>query len=213
MTLAPAATRETKPVFDAAVRILLDEEVARALGCAPIPPGGWPDKGIYSSEAAQLCDAVTTRLKRPMIEGWFPPSAVGEHKFTVLQRVAYHGAATISAILAHSLDEHDPTDAAMDAAYHWAHALRDLLAGVDAVRALMDLSYRRNLYVAERDILPPHPSGDVETMTAALIVRPPTGNTVSIFGEVCCCGETEFCSTNVGFTCYTSTVCVGCRTA
>src|SRR6185312_4278975 len=97
-TVAAAATRATRPVFDAAVRILFDEEVARAFGGPPIPPGGWPDKGIYSNEAAQLCDAVTTRLDRPIIEGWSPPSAMGEHKFTVLQRVAYHGAATISAI-------------------------------------------------------------------------------------------------------------------
>jgi hypothetical protein len=210
-TLAAAVTREARPGFDAAVRLLLDEEVARALGSPPILPGGWPDKGIYSNEAAQLCDAVTTRLERPIIEGWFRPSAMSEHKFTVLQRVAYHGATTISGILSHSLDEHDPVDAVVESAYHWAHALRDLLAGIDVVRALTDLSYRRSLYVAERDILPPHPSGDVEPTTAALVVRPPTGNTVSMFGEICCCGGSDFCSTNVGFTCYTSTVCVGCK--
>jgi mersacidin/lichenicidin family type 2 lantibiotic len=136
-----------------------------------------------------------------------------------LQRVAYHGATTIAA-LADDVSSDEVNEAVIEAAYRWAVALQQLLAGVDPVRAWTDPSYRRILEVAERDILPAHPAGDLQLSGTAL---DPAGvasalrlgfDTITFEEEVCCCsgdfcGGTDYCgTTDTGFTCRTSSSCL-----
>jgi mersacidin/lichenicidin family type 2 lantibiotic len=206
--------RRTGRVFGAASQLLSTEAVARAMGLPAVPQGGWPDGGIYSLETAQLCGVIAERIERPR-RGY----TMSVQKFCVLQRVAYHGATTIAA-LADDVSSDEVNEAVIEAAYRWAVALQQLLAGVDPVRAWTDPSYRRSLEVAERDILPAHPAGDLQLSGTAL---DPAGvasalrlgfDTITFEEEVCCCsgdfcGGTDYCgTTDTGFTCRTSSSCL-----
>jgi mersacidin/lichenicidin family type 2 lantibiotic len=235
-----AASRRTGPIFEAATRVLCTPELAQALGQAPVPEGGWPDGGIYAQQMAHICEAISTRIERP-----HPPGTMTWTKFTILQRVGFWGGTTISALLDDSLTTDgsaagdESGDRIIEAAYSWALALNDLLAGADVPRAWTDPSYRRKLEVAERDILPVHPAGDIELTGTPfdrgrmalqrLIGRGPgvggqdAGirlDTVTVHGELCCvtadvCTSTEstnYCGvTDTGFTCRTSSVCLCLR--
>lgn len=203
--------RRTGKVLTSATEILLSEDLARVMGAPAVPPGEWPDGGLYSLEAAHLCALISERVARPR-----PNLALTVRKFSVLQRVAYHGASTIDGLFG----DHRPGDDVIESAYRWTVALQDLLAGFDQIRAWTDPSYRRALEVAERDILPAHPAGDIALTGSALDPASVAGavragfDTLTVNDEVCCCsgdfcGGSDYCGvTDTGFTCQTSSSCL-----
>src|SRR6266542_3571741 len=92
-----------------------------------------------------------------------PPARrpLAEYKLSTIQRIARHGADAISLALG-SVEDDGQLDAAVESAYNWARALQDLEVGIDVARAWLDQAYLFSLEVAERDILPPNPAGDIE---------------------------------------------------
>jgi hypothetical protein len=203
--------RRSRTIVREAVEVLLSDDLARVLGVPPVPPGDWPDGGVYSAEAAATCEAITARIER-----LHPGVAVTAEKFSQLQRVAHHGGATITALSGDGLDDEASLDAALEAAYNWTLALQELVADLDVLRAWTDLTYRRGLQVIERDMLSTHPSGDLQLTDTPLdparlgkAFQLSVG-TQTVYGEVCCCSGdlchgSDYChTTDIGFTCQTT---------
>jgi mersacidin/lichenicidin family type 2 lantibiotic len=151
-----AIERVNSTMLARAVTILSSSSVSEAFGVAEVPSGDWPQGGMFSPQLGYLCESVsqTFNLDRPV----FQP------KLSVLQRAAHHGAATISGILDASLTEAD-ADRVSDVMYSasaWAAALGNLLSSISIPRAWSEPAYRRGLHCLERDIMPPHPSGEID---------------------------------------------------
>jgi hypothetical protein len=113
---------QTGTIFQAAVRVLSDQEVARVFGLPPAPGGYWPLVGTYHGDGAYLIEEIT-RVLHPTTAGLIP-----QRQFIVMQRIAYYGSQTIDWILGGALDISDREKAKVPIqnAYSWATALRDL---------------------------------------------------------------------------------------
>jgi mersacidin/lichenicidin family type 2 lantibiotic len=179
-------------IFGRAMRVLGREEVTSRFGLPAVPPTE-SLAGIFGPEITRLQDAVIDAVLRPELHG-------RTERFPTLQLVARHGAETIS----FALSDGDHLGLAMASARNWADALRDLLDGVDIVRAWRDPSYRFSLQVPERDLLPPNPAGEIELEHAALQPRRAgvgvSFDTITVAGEVCCCSG-DFCPGNTNGVC------------
>ncbi len=157
-------------------------------------------------------------INRPTIR---PPARrpLAEYKLSTIQRIARHGADAISLALGSEEDD-GQLDAAVESAYNWARALQDLEVGIDVARAWLDQAYLFSLEVAERDILPPNPAGDIELESPELNFRAVRDVTVmeafaegtsTVSGEICCSSGicSEYCeTTRIGFTCRSSGGCI-----
>jgi mersacidin/lichenicidin family type 2 lantibiotic len=219
-----AACDQTGAEFAAAVEVLMTTEVAEALDQQTVPQGGWPSGGIYSAEMASLCQAATRQIEKPGRLG-----AMSASKFVLMQRVAHFGSATISSVLDGTGGSPEQIDASAHAAYSWSGVLNDLLARVDVVRAWTSSSYRKRLEIAERDVFPANPAGDIDLSGTPLDATHLVGRfrnlpdpeggwlTVTVNGELCCVTAdvctaptgTNYCGvTDTGFTCRTSSVCL-----
>lgn len=212
-----AQERSIQGIFDNAVRVLTCKQVAEVFGLPPAPGDGWPMNGHLDGDAAYLCEEIDKRLMRLGTAG-----TMTQQKFLVLQRVARFGAQTISETHDEpvALDDVERIDIKVQSAYSWATALRDLLPGIDIVRAWKDQDYRLRLTNVERELLPPNPAGSIELEGTELdeviaAGRFAMGATSTVAGEVCCCTG-DFCDddptdpdpnpgpspgTNIGFTC------------
>jgi mersacidin/lichenicidin family type 2 lantibiotic len=136
-------------MFQAAVQVLRSPELARVFNeSAPAAP--WPLDGARDAAGANLVGAIATELF---------PSMVGRmtaYKFLLLQRVADHGAPTLTRVL-----DGSPVDAVMEPAYAWCQAARELMPISTIINAWRRQPMRQGLTSMERSLIPPHPSGDV----------------------------------------------------
>ena len=83
--------------------------------------------------------------------------------------------------------------------HRWADALGDLLTHLDVVRAWTDLTYRATLMTLERDLIPPHPAGEIDLYGTNLGLQSRrfglSVSTETVGGEICCCSG-DYCSWN-----------------
>jgi hypothetical protein len=142
--------RKIKMMFERATNVLMNEQIANIFG-SPVPrPGGWPNGGMYSQEAAYLAEAIWRGLRG--VRGHRPGARISQPRFVVLQRVAYHGSMTIDGLMDPLMTqaEGEGLVSLIERADNWARSLQDLLSGIDIVRAWTDTDYRRHLQVVER---------------------------------------------------------------
>ena len=202
---------QTGPIFDHAVALFQDEDVAQAFGLPSAPSSNWPLGGDFSGDGAYLVAAIVRGLRESAcLAGWYrrlsrttpneqrlmPLLAVAlpADKFLTLQKAAYFGALTMSRVL----DKHDGDERELiNLAYKWTKALQRLVP--DVARAWKDLEYRARLTDLEWG-MSPNPSGDTALPAAA----PVAATTYTVSDEICCCSGdldcdptsqlTDFCS-------------------
>jgi mersacidin/lichenicidin family type 2 lantibiotic len=141
---------------------------------------------ISSPQLAYLCESMsqTLGLRRPL----------AQPLVSTLQRAAQYGSATIAAVCSPSFPEADDNRLAelIFSASSWATALGELALNLDVPRAWTDPAYRSQLFPLERDMLPPHPAGEIslEGTVRTAAARFSSGtlgySTQTIRGEVCC---------------------------
>ena len=118
----------------------------------------------------------------------------------VLQRAGHYGAATIDGIVDESkaaTDERFPD--IVHNATAWAAALGALISSIDVARVWNEPEYRRGLVNLERDLMPPHPSGEIDLEGTVKTATPgfpgslvfllgtfATPMTITVDGEICC---------------------------
>jgi mersacidin/lichenicidin family type 2 lantibiotic len=205
-----AIERANSGMLQRAYAVLGSESVSQVFGIAKIPDGDWP-KGIYSGALAYLCESVSQTLDLN------PEKKVIQPLVAILQRAGYHGAATIDAALDPSLEDApaERVGAFVQAALGWASALRDLFARVNFVRAWREPEYRRCLQCLERDLLPPHPSGEIDLEGTVRTSAPHFAgagpwlafSTETVAGEICCCTGDLYCGANTNGQCDLSDDC------
>ncbi len=193
-TALSAVERANSGMLNRAITVL--SSVSTAFGIAEIPTGGWPDGGIFSPQLGYLCEGVSQALT--------PDKPILQPKFSMLQRVAHYGSLTIDGVLNPSFTDAN-SDRVLDvvqSASAWAAALSSLLVGIDIARGWKEPQYREGLSGIERDILPPHPSGEtdiegtISTESARFMRMPGLGfSTETISGEICC-STGDLCNTD-----------------
>jgi mersacidin/lichenicidin family type 2 lantibiotic len=185
------AERETAPVFRNAIEVLRNEAVAGVFDLPAAPGGNWPlDEASKADAGAYLIEEIQRALDLSSIR-----PAMTRDRFTLLQRVAHNAALTITGVLddADGWDTADRIDALVQNACGWEKALQELLSGIDVVRAWKDPYYRQNLNQSEKDMMAPHPSGEVDLKDTQLnpaVARARSGaqaSTITSFPAVCCC--------------------------
>ncbi|MFO1500438.1 MAG: hypothetical protein U1G07_18995 [Verrucomicrobiota bacterium] len=136
-------------MFQAAARGLRSSELAAVFGERG-SGDSWPLDGGRAAAGANLIGAIARELF---------PSVVGRmtaYKFLLLQRVAEHGARTLTNVLGGS-----PLDAVMEPAYAWCQAARELMPISTIITAWRRQSTRQIMSSIEGSLVPPHPSGEV----------------------------------------------------
>jgi mersacidin/lichenicidin family type 2 lantibiotic len=176
--------------------------VSAAFGVAVPTEGAWP-QGMYSPQFDYLCENISQTLHLD------PP--LRQTTMSSLQRAAHYGAATVNGVLNPSLADagDEVLSDVIHAATSWAAALAELLSRIDIARAWKDPAYRARLHALEKDIVPPHPSGEItlegtiRTQSARLPSISVGFSTETVAGEICCstgdlvCGaDTDICNTN-----------------
>ena len=138
------------PMFQAAVNLLRSPQLAQVFNEDPAPGDPWPFGGAVDAAGANLIGTIAKKL--------FPPlgGRMSSYQFLLLQRVADHGARTLSRIL-----DDSPLDAVMEPAYAWSIAARELVPVSTVVTVWRRESQRQALSSIERSMIPPHPAGDV----------------------------------------------------
>jgi mersacidin/lichenicidin family type 2 lantibiotic len=176
-----------------AVSAVSSDRMAAAFGVTAMGSGEGSQR-IYSAQLAYLCESMsqTLRLDRPL----------GQPLVSTLQRAAKYGSATIAALCAPEFDgaDDDRLSEVIVSASTWATALGELALNLDVARAWSDPAYRSRLFPLERDMLPPHPAGEIslEGMLRTAAARFSSGSlgysTHTVLGEVCCCtGDARNC--------------------
>jgi mersacidin/lichenicidin family type 2 lantibiotic len=206
-TVSFAVERTNSGILKRAMSVLSSSSVSTAFGVAEVPSGDWPSGGIFSPQLAYLCESVSQSLalKKPIVQ----PT------LSILQRAAHHGADTISGVLDPSF-----TDAAsgrvpdvMQSASAWATALHELLLRIDMSRAWREPEYRGCLHCLEKDIMPPHPSGEINLEGTVKTESPRLSSaglglsTETVEHEVCCCTGDLGCAPNTNGDCGLSDDC------
>ncbi|HFJ9435715.1 mersacidin/lichenicidin family type 2 lantibiotic [Bacillus thuringiensis] len=150
------AERQTRNIFQKAVEVLRCEEIAHIFGMSPTPKDDWPFNGVFNVDAAYIIEEISKRLLGS-------ETTLFQQKFIVLQRIAHYAALTIQGVLDESLDWKDPerTNTLFGNASCWAQEIQNLLSNINIIRAWKDPDYRRTLELAELDLLPAHPAGDI----------------------------------------------------
>jgi mersacidin/lichenicidin family type 2 lantibiotic len=162
------------------------ERMAATFGVAAVE-GGEGSQRMYSPQLAYLCESIsqTLHLNRPL----------GQSLMSTLQRAAQYGSATIAAVCAPAFADADDVRLAdvIFSGCAWAAALGELAANLDVVRAWTDPAHRSRLLPLERDMLPPHPAGEISlegtVRTAAARFSPGSlgFSTQTVANEICCC--------------------------
>jgi mersacidin/lichenicidin family type 2 lantibiotic len=154
-TALSAVERANSGMLNRALTVLSSSHVSAAFGVAEIPGGGWPQGGLFSPQLGFLCESVSHTLALQ--------SPVKQPMLSTFQRAAHYGAGTIAGVLDASLsNEHsDRVADIVQSASAWALALLELLPHIDIARTWRDPSYRASLHCLQRDIMPPHPSGEI----------------------------------------------------
>jgi len=176
-----------------AVVAVSSERMAAAFGVTNMP-GGEELQVMYSTRFAYLCESMsqTLGLSRPL----------SQPLVSSLQRAAQHGAATIVGVCASPFADSDDNRIAevIFSASAWATGLGGLLRHLDVARAWTDPAYRSRLLPLERDIMPPHPAGeiDLEGTIRTVAARFSSGLlgelTDTVEGEICCStGDKQNC--------------------
>lgn len=189
-----------------AVAAVSSDRVSAAFGITELAKGDWPH-GVYSPQFGYSCENMsqTLVLDRPLLQT----------TMSSLQRAAHYGAATINGVLDPGLADagDEPVADVIHAATSWAAALAELLSRIDIARAWKDPAYRARLHPLERDIMPPHPSGEVtvEGTIKTESARFPSGSfgfsTETVAGEICCCTGDLSCGANTNGQCDISDDC------
>jgi mersacidin/lichenicidin family type 2 lantibiotic len=169
-----------------AVATVSSERMAAAFGVTNMAASEEPQV-MYRPPFAYLCESMsqTLGLGRPL---WQP-------LVSSLQGAAQHGAATIVGVCASPFADSDDDRFAevISSAVAWATDLGGLLGHLDVARAWTDPAYRSRLFPLERDLLPPHPAGEIslEGTVRTAAARFSSGSfgfsTHTVAGEVCCC--------------------------
>ena len=143
-------------MFQAAVQLLRSGQLAQIFNETAAPGDPWPFGGGPDAEGANLVGAIAKELF-PAIIG-----RMSSYKFLLLQRVANHGALTLSSVLdGGGGDPRSSLEALMEPAYAWCVAARELVPVSTVVSAWRREAVRQSLTNLERSLLPPHPAGDV----------------------------------------------------
>ena len=192
-----------------AVAVVSSERVAAAFGMTDWRVGEWPE-GAFSPRLGYLCESIsqTLALDQPL----------RQPEMSSMQQAARHGAATIVGVCAASFDDGDDDRFAsvVHSAAAWAAALGEILSRLDVPRAWQDPAYRSRLYPLQRDMMPPHPSGEVDlegTVRTAAARFSPSGpgfaafSTETVAGEICCCTGDLVCPVNTNGQCGISDDC------
>jgi hypothetical protein len=137
-------------MFQAAVKLLRSPKLAQVFNENAAPGDPWPFGGAVDAAGANLVGAIARKLFPPLV------GRMSSYQFLLLQRVAYHGARTLSAVLNGS-----SLDAVMEPAYAWCVAARELIPVSTVVTVWRRESRRQALSSIERSMIPPHPAGDV----------------------------------------------------
>ena len=172
--------------------VLQSKAVSDAFGVQKAPEGDWPDGGIFNPQLAYLCESISQTLR--------PDQAIRQPKISVLQRAGHYGAATIDGIVDESkaaTDERFPD--IVHNATAWAAALGALISSIHVARVWNEPEYRRGLVNLERDLMPPHPSGEIDLEGTVKTATPgfpgslvfllgtfATPMTITVDGEICC---------------------------
>jgi mersacidin/lichenicidin family type 2 lantibiotic len=136
-------------MFQSAARVFRSPEIARVFN-ERAAGDSWPLDGARDAAGANLVGAIARELFPSMI------GRMTAYKFLLLQRVADHGARTLTRVL-----DNSPLDAVMEPAYAWCQAARELMPLSTIIKAWRRQSMRQAMTSIERSLLPPHPSGDV----------------------------------------------------
>lgn len=168
-----------------AVSAVGSDRMAAAFGVTALT-GGEVSQRMYSPQLGYLCESISQTLSfgRPLTQTLM----------SALQRAAQYGSATIAAACEPALANADDDQVAevIFSASAWAAALGELAANLDVARAWTDPSYRSRLLPLERDMLPPHPAGEislegtVKTSAARFSSGPVAFSTSTVGGEICC---------------------------
>ncbi len=110
----------------------------------------WPLDGGCDAAGANLVGAIAKELFPPVV------GRMTAYKFLLLQRVADHGAHTLTYVL-----DNAPVEKVMAPAYAWYQAARELIPTSTIINAWRSESMRQEMSSIERSLMPPHPAGDV----------------------------------------------------
>ncbi|MNW60413.1 hypothetical protein D3C74_383990 [compost metagenome] len=162
---------------------------------SPNPKDGWPINGEFNMESAFLVEEIAKRLLGSETQ-------LDYRKFIVLQQIAHYSGLTIGAVLDKSFDLKDPeqTAALFRNALCWAREMQKLYLDINIVRAWKDSDYRRTLEIAELDLIPAHPAGDID-LSGTELAREISALGKDIFhdttraGDICCSSGTALCLT------------------
>jgi mersacidin/lichenicidin family type 2 lantibiotic len=200
-TALSAVERTNAGMLTRAMTVLSSKPVSGAFGIAELPGGDWPDGGMFSPQLGYLCESVsqTLALHKP----------ISQPMLSRLQRAAHYGATTIAGVLDSALGEADGDRFAdvMHAASGWAAALGEVSRGIDTKRAWTEPAYRHSLTPLEKDVTPPHPSGEIEVEGTIRTASPTFRHaglgfsTESVNGEYCCCTGDLSCAPNTNGVC------------
>lgn len=192
-----------------AVTAIGSERVAAAYGITDFMLEEWP-QGVYSPRFGYLCESIsqTLALDHPL----------RQPEMSSLQRAAQHGAATITSVCTAPVDNEDDDRfvSVVHSAVAWATALGEILSRLDVARSWRDPAYRSRMASLERDMMPPHPSGEVDlegTVRTEAVRFVPSGlgftgfSTETVAGEICCCTGDLVCPANTNGQCDISDDC------
>lgn len=207
---ALAAVAETHlTMLRRSVAAIGSERLASSYGITDLQVEDWPES-VYSPRFGYVCEGISQSLALD--------HPLRQPEVSSLQRAARYGAATISGVCAGRLDEADDDRfvAVVHSAVAWATALGEVLSRLDVARAWRDPAYRSRMAPLERDMMPPHPSGEVDvegTVRTEAARFAPSGRGVSWFstetvaGEICCCTGDLVCPVNTNGQCDISDDC------
>ncbi|MGE8020634.1 mersacidin/lichenicidin family type 2 lantibiotic [Peribacillus frigoritolerans] len=188
------AERQTRNIFQNAVEVLRCEEIAYIFGMSPIHKDGWPINGDFSMEAAYLVEEIAKTLLDP-------ETLLNHEKFIILQKIAHYAGLTIEAVLNESYDLKEPEQTAelYRNTLCWAREMRNLYLDINIVRAWKDSDYRRTLEIADLDLIPAHPAGDID-LGGTELAREISQLEIVFWnstnaGGVCCSSGTALCQT------------------
>ena len=137
-------------MFQAAVKLLRSPQLAQVFNEDAAPGDPWPFGGAVDAAGANLVGAIARTLFPPLV------GRMSSYRFLLFQRLADHGARTLSRVL-----DGSALDDVLEPAYAWSVAARELIPVSTVVSAWRRESMRQALSSIERSMIPPHPAGDV----------------------------------------------------
>lgn len=122
--VAESAVGRIETHFDEVASVLRDPQFSAGLGLPPAPGAPWPQFGDLDGDGAVLVETLDLDA---VSAGLTTREPVDRADFVAIQRIADQGAATIDTIFADpQLVKDADADAAINGAYRWWTAIRDL---------------------------------------------------------------------------------------